>query len=333
MGQVVETCPGLLVLTDGFVEEGREGRTSALAVLRDVIAGHPLRAVLDEAVGYWLRLSPYLGGERYHDWESAQLHRRLIAKRLHIRRARSHVRAADLMDLPPYPFTVEDVPDDTHLNGLWYEFVRCSQAVLDQVPDPRVRQQVTSFISRHGLNLFKSAYRRGGSPRVLLGRVINTTYLIIKYAQSTGHVPVRKADARRYIEGARRSDCGTAVPVCTSSELPDFPAAVECRPDEKLGLELIRTSEQLMREGSEMEHCVATFLPRILAGAVTVFGNRGPLFQRLTVAVAKGVDRNWLIEQARGYRNRPPTKRESELLGAWIAALNEQSMPPSQQSA
>jgi hypothetical protein len=314
IAQLADSCPGLLVLTDGFAWEDGAGRDAAREILRAVIAGRPLRAILADAIEHWSRLASLA----CEPWRDADPKTRssppalMASKRLHVRRARACVRSSDLMSSPPFSFAPEDIPRDTYANAIWYEVARYVQCVLAREADWELRLRTSRFLCRHAVTLFKGAHRRAVGASVLPRTVAETTRRTLAYAKVTGHMPTCRSSPRRYLERAQRWQAGCAFPPG-----PDSPSI------HGLHLEPIRSAERLEREGSEMRHCVAQLLSRVLAGDVHIYSSDGPLWERLTVAVVRGDDGAWEVEDARGVGDRSLTTHEEALVAQWVQALNE----------
>lgn len=82
----------------------------------------------------------------------------------------------------------------------------------------------------------------------------------------------------------------------------------------------VRSRRALAQEGRAMDHCVATYAPRVAAGKISIWSVRrweGPRARRaLTVEVHNAARR---VRQVRGRANRWPSRHERRALELWAA--------------
>ena len=77
-----------------------------------------------------------------------------------------------------------------------------------------------------------------------------------------------------------------------------------------------KTSDEVKREGSELHHCVASYLPRIMAGeTMIVFMREVEDESLITLEI---IDKQ--IRQARGLHNRAPSTKEREFIERYAKA-------------
>lgn len=315
IAQLVESCPGLLVLTHAFAchpfDEARN-RAAAREILGAVIAGASLRKTVDDAVERWSRLRT-VRRMPLRSWR-ARTGRRppgsLALKRIQVRRAGPAVREADLAAPPPPDFAPEDIPRSALDNALWFEAMSEAERELCQERDPVLRARMSRFVSRHALPLFRGAWRRAQRPWVFPRSAGEVVRRLLAHAHATGRGPARSWNPRRLVERAARW-----------SEVTTFPPG-PASPASTLALEPIATAAALEREGEEMSHCVASYTERAAAGEVFFYRGGGACrARRLTVAIVRRRGR-WELLEARGADNRAPTRGERRRLRSWLARLD-----------
>lgn len=333
-------------LLPGIVQ-GLPLRTLLLDAARRSLAPELIEVVNSGPAGYRLRC---LGPE--------ELRPVIEARSLLIRRARAAVQVLDLLDVPPPGFAPEDIPRDPSGNAHWFAVMSRSQAVLGEIVEPELRAGLSAFVSR---NFALVASRACGSiprprpPEVDGPGIVELLRRIIRHTRLTGHAPRRSCNARKLLAqveawhreqsedwaAAKSLGCllrrleGLALGEVTSVESLGNGVALEGlgritfprgpRIQDRLGpgLEVrpIETPEALAAEGTAQNHCVATWLPEILAGRVWIYSARHADV-RITVAVGRDVHGTFKIQEARLAHDRRPSATQLRLLDDWVRKVN-----------
>ena len=90
----------------------------------------------------------------------------------------------------------------------------------------------------------------------------------------------------------------------------------------------IDTPEALADEGSRMGHCVASWLPRVMAGDTWLYSARAGGV-RVTIAIERaGAGGPFRIIEARLANDLHPTAHQRRLLETWLRALNASGEAP-----
>jgi len=74
---------------------------------------------------------------------------------------------------------------------------------------------------------------------------------------------------------------------------------------------------ELLREGDEMRHCVASHAERVSSGEIFIY--RVELDQRLTLSLRKSSD-GWVIKELKGFANSIPDEREARMVQKWLGS-------------
>jgi hypothetical protein len=333
-------------LLDGIVAGRR------LPNLLSIAAAHSLE---EDVLSCWSG-SPASARLRY--LSSAERAAAAGMRRLLLRRAGPLVGVADLLEVPPARFDPEDVPRHPVRNACWFRTMRRTQFVVGGVWEVELRERLSSFASANAALLAARASRRG-YPADELGEVDGpgVTWLIqrvVRFARATGRVPTRGTNARRYLGDCERwwlaqardtpaAGLGellrripalglgevTSVRALRSDDafdgleritLPRSPAPSVSVPG--LTVRPIDTPEALADEGSRMAHCVASWLPLVMAGETWLYSARAgdvPITVAIQRAGAAGAFR---MLEARLANDLRPDPHQRRLLGAWIRALN-----------
>lgn len=364
IGQMAAVCPGLLLVAYGLSTHELRAGGAARAILDGIVAGRPLGKLLSVAAELSLArdvlslwsVSTASARLRYRtDAERAAV---ASSRRLLLRRAGPLVRAADLLEVPPAAFAPEDIPRDPVRNARWFETMRRAQYVLGGVWEVDLRERLSSFASANAALLAararRSGYRADEFGDVDGPGVVRLMQRVVRFARTTGRVPRRGMDPRRYLDDcerwwlARQGDTPTAdlgkllrrIPALGLGEvtcvralrphgafdqleritLPRSPAPSASVPG--LAVWPIQTPEALADEGSRMGHCVASWLPRVMAGETWLYSARAGGVP-LTIALERvGAAGPFRILEARLANDLQPRAQQRRLLEIWLRALN-----------
>jgi hypothetical protein len=85
-------------------------------------------------------------------------------------------------------------------------------------------------------------------------------------------------------------------------------------------IELLSTTREIIAEGEEMEHCVASFIPDMTSGERAILIYRVLWPERATLRLAKAGER-WRIADLRGSRNRVPSPETFDYINTWLGQI------------
>jgi len=91
---------------------------------------------------------------------------------------------------------------------------------------------------------------------------------------------------------------------------------------ELVDIRQIKSSQELLTEGKEMQHCIYTYRNKLLEGKIRklyVYKMTKP--ERLTILI-KYAKNKLSLEEVRGIRNQKPTKLGLEMIESWISSYN-----------
>ncbi len=276
-------------------------------------------------------LDPALDGDRAslaelhvvwaHALDPAARAQVLAAQRVLIRRAGPQVITKHLWMPPPVMLVPDDIPANTRANARWYRSIKLSPITMRWIDGVGRDHQraLAAFVSRHGAEMAR------GYRLTQLGRMRD----LLDYARATGRWPARTMPLARVLTEvelwhAALYERAGAAPVgwtgAVDLELPLVAPAAAVLALRLAGVELtpLRTAGELVAEGVEMGHCVATRLEAALEGAALVF--RGVVErERVTVELARHGGR-WLLGDHRCVRNRSPRPPTAAAIGRWASA-------------
>jgi hypothetical protein len=333
IAQLATACPGALLLALALRDCDRPGGIAASErLLGGVVAGRRLPGLLDEALEFWL----HAGGhsfERRHDepWvrlrlaPQAERRRLLQQQRLLVRRASSRVPTTLLWLPPPVVFCPEDLPATARGQATWF---RAMKSLAFLAPHPRLdagaQAALSSFCSRHAEALYEIAGRT---------QFRGVIHWILDYVAATGRVPARNSSPARVVADVRRWHAAMArvadmaalahevdaaralADVCETTELPTAPNRAWSGPG--VDVRPLGTVGELIAEGHELRHCVASYVGAVLSGAASIYSATVD-GERLTVEL-RARRGEWRIGQVAGATNRPPTAAEMLALRRWLA--------------
>lgn len=85
----------------------------------------------------------------------------------------------------------------------------------------------------------------------------------------------------------------------------------------------ITSWEELLDEGSEMNHCVGSYSTSVASGSVFIYRMNTP--QRLTISIRRTLN-NWVLDEIKGHSNQVPSDEAVALVNTWFtSALKNQS--------
>jgi len=340
--QLAAVCPGLLALVYAIREATRDN-SAAEMLLAEVVAGRKLDSVLRDAAEYWASLVPKLRDEKENPiWEFAA--RRLCSpdaasfvarQRLLIRRAGPAVPATYVLLPPPHAFAPEDIPEGPRKNARWFRTVKSSRCLLADVRDLTQKQQASfaRFVSRNALAIWTRRrpefYDEHG-----VGHVVGT---VVDFIRATGRVPERTSSPERFFaevdvwhaQMARLRDVADAAATLgldysqlAALKFPESPLLHWA--DRDAGIVAIGTPQELIDEGREMHHCVASRMQDAASGTAYFFRAHIGM-QRLTVELQRTVW-GWVISEAVGKSNRTASDHERTVLNRWVSQLQARDL-------
>ncbi|WP_248360536.1 PcfJ domain-containing protein [Anaeromyxobacter oryzae] len=172
---------------------------------------------------------------------------------------------------------------------------------------------------------------------------------VVRFARATGRTPSRRGNPHRYLADCdrwlRRHDgdsaaarVGALLRRVPALDLGEVTSVQLVRDDDALarlervvlprspapgapvrGLEMtpIETPEALAAERARMNHCVATWLPRVLEGDTFIY-SASAAGERVTLAVTRDRGGILRIAEARRSNDRQPTPIQRRLLEKWL---------------
>jgi hypothetical protein len=354
VGQLATVCPGALLLSAALSHDGHAAQADA--ILGDVARGRRFKHVLHDAASRWEAVREPADRAReledLDDTPASRVERHVLL----LRRARPMVRPDLLLARPPR-FTPEDVPVRADRNAEWFEAT--TEAVPGVLRSGDAAGGLGAFVSRHHRAFAAHARRHhapdcegDGAPSAIarLARVMS------EWVRETGRRPDRRSAPQRVLpevlrwsreewgggapevklarllERVRAAELGEVVavrglrrsggldPALRALTLPPWPhPGVETG---DLRVTPLATVAEVAEEGRRMEHCVASLCPRALAAEVFLFAVRAGA-ARLTVALTRRTAGGYELEEVRGPRDRRATARELEIVGRWLAIVNE----------
>jgi hypothetical protein len=338
LAQMAHVSPGTLLFALALLgEPDADMEALGEAVVRDVLRGRRLGRLLEEAVAGWsagARARAAREATRFRPGEIGAAVWARVAdaspeegawirarQRLLIRRAASRVEATLLWLPPPLAFAPEDVPAAARANERWFRVMKSSWVTLWLRPRAAETRQLAlcAFASRHA----EALYDRGGRAR----GVSRTLGRLMDYLEGTGRAPGCKADPARLLEACEGwhrwvyaivgDDMVRALDLCREHVLPTPPVSgwqgdgVEVVPIRKLG--------DLVWEGLQMGHCVATHAWSVMQGNSFVYSAKVH-GRRLTIELVRTRSGSLELADLAGHANRPPTNAEVEALWPWLEA-------------
>lgn len=87
------------------------------------------------------------------------------------------------------------------------------------------------------------------------------------------------------------------------------------------GMSALSTQEMIFDEGLQMDHCIVSYIDRVLAGKYYVYQMTEP--ERLTIGLKKSIAGLWSIDQVKGKRNTAPSKSGMDIVQWWFHAQSK----------
>ena len=315
VAQAAHTCPGVLIVASHLPNAGDE--SASRRIVSQLREGMALKRVLTTAVDAWLASLPEETGQICTQGKAAQ--------RLRIRRAGPLVPAQLLRTPHPGTIIAEDIPEAFGENLTWFEVMPAAgQAARDTRLNAAQRTGLSQFASGHACAIARLCRRDGNTETDQLGAKLSD---LVDYLAATGRVPARRTDPaglfaeserwhRTSWRGANASRMPAATPLATE--------AVQGCEDWRQGdnrVRLLATAGDLANESWRMRNCVGTYVDAGLQGSSLFF--HGDLARApVTIQLCPSGD-GMVMAQATGVANRVLTLDESDVLGAWLADLNE----------
>lgn len=280
--QMIETCPGLLVMA---------GDRSDTAVLEGIVRGARLTSLVSAIVP-----------SRTDSRTAAILIRR--ADRSH---SPSTLRAA----IAAVGIDINDMPKDQDARRRWYETVAECQRQQRSLPARADRERFGAFVSKNALELDAIAEARYLPIDSVLTEIIDWN------VHGPGTVPSRRSSVRRVLEAVTAWHAGlwAGPTIDPQTKLPIGPVPTAAIAG--ISVEPIKTVGELVAEGAVMHHCVGGYAERALEGHVFLYKGKVRR-QRVTLAIASDGSR-WRLVDVAGFANRPPD--DPALVHRWIDAL------------
>ena len=346
--QLARVSPGTLTFAHSLMALGRHaGMADAGAkLLQDVRSGRGLDQSLDDALAVWaacarkasrsLRIEPRLRAawRRLAGAQGDELHDILRGQRLLIRRAGSGVPSATLWTPPPLRFAPEDIPKEKCANRRWYRVVKAHPVLLGGLTDETrdgeqsVVLSLAEFLSRHAVSfdlLNKIRYDAAG----------DRIQMALAYSLTTGYRPTRDSSPSRYWDTVedwyyvvRRVGANNARHLVGEDlvgadgnplPLPEPPCPGWHSAD--WAVLPLRTTADVAAEGMCMENCVAERTAEVIAGGGGTSLYHAEACGPMTIQLVR-TSQAWALAEARGPKNRLPTKLQARALSEFIRHLN-----------
>ncbi len=280
--QLVESWPGLLALA--------ALSSSAGPIARQLAAGASARDTLDHLLGARAGRSG--------------------ARRL-VRAAPLGLDGGVLLDALDAPgLDVNDLPASEEARRTWYAWAATWQRVSKRHHPPWA-ERFGGFVSRHADTLDEIAHEEQSDPHTLLAAVLD-------HVRHTGAPPGRGSSPVRVLAALRTwhedlwgADVEPETPLRTGPEIPP--------PVDEVVITPIATARDLVAEGREQRHCVASYAALGAAGELC-FYRAAVAGERLTLAITDRGGR-WQLVEAAGAGNQPPSPRANRAIAAWLDAL------------
>ena len=342
LAQLVSSCPGAWIFGLALLEQ-RDVSLSVRAgeqLFADVIAGRSLDTALDAAIErqftcasesrarYENASSDYVSDYdrqviAVHAFDPTELPQLRARQRLLIRRAGTRVSTVLLFQRPPMVVIPEDIPRTADENATWFRVMAGNEMVVTRWllrDDTQARRRsIAEFLSRH-------AQHFAGDEHDRLDR-------LYAYAEYTGCWPTRNSNPERVFEEcaewhlqlhvreladsfdiSESSVAGIRLPVPPIDPIHCGFSSIDLRP--------IDMAVELIREGQEMHHCVATRVNEAIDGTVFIFAgtvNR----ERVTIELIQKRGK-WCLGDARRAHNHRPSETTIAMIEAWAAAAARQ---------
>jgi hypothetical protein len=213
-----------------------------------------------------------------------------------VRRASARLYAFCLLRMGPGPFVTADIPRQRNANAAWFKLMSSASA------------RMRPFVSCHAAELVAAARQRDWMP-----------YQLVRWlddcAAATGRRPGRRSRLAALLAQSEAWHEQQPRPDDELSPAQALPAWLPApRPVTAVAMRSFLTVGDLIAEGREMRHCLASHARLVVRGeaqacGLTIDG------QRLTLELRDG-----RIHDLRGVANRAPSSRERALVATWLAA-------------
>ncbi len=90
-------------------------------------------------------------------------------------------------------------------------------------------------------------------------------------------------------------------------------------------IELLSTAKEIIAEGEAMGHCVASYVLKMVSGALPILLYRVLWPERATLRLSKDGER-WHIAELRCRRNRAPSSETFEFVRIWLREPQEETV-------
>lgn len=358
VAQMAEVCPGLVVVARAVRPIWGTGHEACESLLDGIRAGEGLPRLLDAAaesslaqrvVEAWALIGE---AQRFASATARERARAKAARRVLIRRAGRRVAEWDLLQMPPAAFAPEDIPREPNANARWYFTMRGAGHVIGDIPDVALREGLSGFVSANAHLVTARAERPPPTePVEVAGGLWGLLQRLIRFSRHAGRMPSRRSNARRLLADCERwlrKDDGPAarlgmllrrVPALELGEVTAVTALDGFGSWSRLeriylprsplptvavaGMELrqIETPEALTEEGIRMDHCVGSWLSRVMGGNAWVYAAR-IASEPITVALERLDSGRVEIVEARRAHDELPTAVQRRLLEVWVKRVN-----------
>ena len=96
--------------------------------------------------------------------------------------------------------------------------------------------------------------------------------------------------------------------------------------DKKYQVLIPRTPKDLVKEGSSLNHCIASYKGRVIQGNSLIFFVRERKTLNVSL-VSVELNKYYQMVQARGMNNRPVTTGEQEFINKWLEFVHNVALP------
>jgi hypothetical protein len=284
--QMVATCPALFSLASGLCPHVGPGAS----LIADIKAGRPLNDVIRGA------LEPVAQRIELNEHAVALVRRAPSLPLQHLRR----ILQAPGLDL-------NDLHACAGSRRRWFEVMSTWGQLAKRLREPQTRRSFGSFVSRNAL------------PIAERGAESTLTEILDWVTRGGGGGPTRATSLRRVLRDVEQWHSDLYSGVLVDPATPLAPPPKSARRVVGLTLEPITTVGDLIREGAEMQHCVASLAGDAIAGWVSIY--RAEVDgTRATVAVVRECG-GWGLMEASGRANAPLGEERLGVLRCWVDSL------------
>jgi hypothetical protein len=285
--ELIATCPALLSLASGLSPHVGDGAE----LVRGIRAGRKLNRLLTDML--------LVATRRFRGAVDGELSRALV-------RNAPSLPLRDLMHALCAPgIDINDLHASAPRRTSWFDTVIVWGQVASRIRDRDAAVQLGSFISKHAVGL-------SGNPAMTISAIVDWV------ARSGAAVPSRRTSperVRREIDSWH--EALFHIDNDPATRLAPPPTSQHVVPG--LAIEPLLTVGDLITEGQQMRHCVASLAPDAIAGWVSVF--RATVSgTRVTIAAVRECGA-WGLMEAAGFANAPLDTGRLDILRYWVESL------------